>query len=40
MAQRIYRIVFLLFIVAGSVRLFAQAPVNDAGVAAGVKLRF
>ena len=31
MAQRIYRILFLLFIVAGSIRLSAQTPSSDFG---------
>jgi outer membrane protein W len=32
MAQRIYRIVFVLFIVAGTIRLSAQAPSSDVGL--------
>ncbi|HYC62179.1 MAG TPA: OmpW family outer membrane protein [Thermoanaerobaculia bacterium] len=32
MARSIYRIVFLLFVVAGSVRLFAQVPATEIGV--------
>jgi outer membrane protein W len=32
MTERIYRIVFLLFIVAGSIRLSAQAPSSDVGL--------
>jgi outer membrane protein W len=32
MAQRIYRIVFLLFVIAGSLRLFAQTPSSEVGV--------
>jgi outer membrane protein W len=33
MIHRIYRIVFLLFVVAGSVKLWAQLPANEIGVA-------
>lgn len=32
MAQRIYRIIFFLFIAAGTIRLSAQTPSNDIGV--------
>lgn len=32
MIHRIYRLIFLLFVIAGSVRTFAQTPSSDVGI--------